>query len=93
MLSHNFQFIAEEWQHFPSTEAFWGEYLNLTTQSRLTYQQILNWLTSCHMKMQYEMQPMHTHFLKGISTTKMQMVPFNTLNMVKLTSSVRMMPL
>jgi hypothetical protein len=46
MLSHNFQFIAEEWQCFPSAEAFWGEYSNPTTRSRLTYQQILNRLTS-----------------------------------------------
>ncbi|KAG2130468.1 uncharacterized protein EDB93DRAFT_1069545, partial [Suillus bovinus] len=41
----NWKFITEEWQRFPSANAFWGEYLNTTTQSRLTYQQILNRLT------------------------------------------------
>ncbi|KAG2082480.1 uncharacterized protein F5147DRAFT_660488 [Suillus discolor] len=41
----NWKFIAEEWQCFPSADAFRGEYSNATTQSRLTYQQILDRLT------------------------------------------------
>jgi len=46
----NWKVSNRRWQRFPNAEAFWKEYSNPTTRSRLVYQQILNGLAPRRME-------------------------------------------